>query len=116
MQAPVRRVRLGARDPERVELGIPGAERIIAALCPRLPPFDSSAVIVGEVRDPDTGAPLPNAGVIARWVDLVFSDRFRVEPQQVRTTTGTTGTFALCGLPSNGEIAIWAQSGDKASG
>ena len=116
VQAPVRRVRLGARDPERVELGIPGAERIIAALCPRLPPFDSSAVIVGEVRDPDTGAPLPNAGVIARWVDLVFSDRFRVEPQQVRTTTGTAGAFALCGLPSNGEIAIWAQSGDKASG
>ena len=116
VQAPVRRVRLGARDPERVELGIPGPERIIAALCPRLPPFDSSAVIVGEVRDADTGTPIPNVGVMARWVDLVFSDRFRVEPQQVRTTTGTTGAFALCGLPSNGDVAIRAQSGEKATG
>ena len=47
VQAPVRRVTLGARDPERVELGLPGTERVIAALCPGLPPFDSSAVIVG---------------------------------------------------------------------
>src|SRR5688500_5902337 len=59
VQAPVRRVTLGARDPETVELGLPGAERIIAALCPGLPPFDSTAVIVGEVRDADTGAPMP---------------------------------------------------------
>src|SRR5688500_15093700 len=42
VQAPVRRVVLGARDPERVELGLPAAERIIAAHCPGLPPFDSS--------------------------------------------------------------------------
>ena len=116
VQAPVRRVVLGARDPERVELGIPGAERIIAALCPRLPPFDSSAVIVGEVRDPDSGAPLPGVAVTARWIDLVFADRFRVEPQQARTMTGPNGVFALCSLPPNGEVAIRAESGERATG
>ena len=116
VQAPVRRVTLGARDPERVELGIPATERIIAALCPRLPPFDSSAVIVGEVRDADTGAPIANAAVIAQWVDLVFADRFRVEPQRVRTTTGATGAFALCGLPASGEVAVRGDSGERATG
>ena len=116
VQAPVRRVTLGAHDPERVELGIPGTERIIAALCPALPPFDSSAVIVGEVHEADAGTPLSNVPVTARWVDLVFADRFRVEPQSVRTITGENGSFALCGLPANGEVAIRAQSGARATG
>lgn len=109
VQAPVRRVTLGARDPERVELGLPGTERVIAALCPGLPPFDSSAVIVGEVRDPDTGTPLPNVTVTAHWVDLIIAERFTVERQGARTITGAGGSYALCGLPSNGEVALEAR-------
>src|SRR5918996_4095522 len=43
VQAPVRRVRLGTRDPERLDLAIPAAERVIAALCPGTSPSDSAA-------------------------------------------------------------------------
>ena len=116
VQAPVRRVVLGARDPERVELGIPGVERILSALCPDLPAFDSSAVMVGEVRDADTGVPIANASVIAEWVDFVLDDRFRVEPQSVRTTTGPAGAYALCGLAPGGEVAVRAQSDTRSTG
>lgn len=115
VQAPVRRVMLGARDPERVELGIPGTERIIAALCPGLPPFDSSAVIVGEVRDADSGEPVPNATVTAEWIEFVMDERFRLEPLSARTRTGPSGSFALCGLPS-GDVAVHAQWAGRASG
>jgi protocatechuate 3,4-dioxygenase beta subunit len=115
VQAPVRRVTLGARDPERVELGIPGTERIIAALCPGVPPFDSSAVIVGEVRDADTGELLPNAMVTADWMELVIGERFRIEPRSARTRTGASGSFALCGLPS-GDVALRARSDARATG
>lgn len=116
VRAPVRRVTLGARDPERVELGLPGIERVIAALCPGSPPFDSSAVIVGEVRDPDTGLPLPNATVTAQWVDLVIAERFTIQPQSVQTRTGPAGSYALCGLPTAGEVSLQAQSDQQATG
>ncbi len=116
VQAPVRRVTLGARDPERVELGLPAAERIIAALCPGLPPFDSSSVIVGEVRDPDTALPQANVTVTAQWVDLVIGERFSVERQAARTTTGAGGSYALCGLPSSGDVSIQARSEQRATG
>jgi protocatechuate 3,4-dioxygenase beta subunit len=116
VQAPVRRVTLGARDPERVELGIPGAERIIAALCPGMAPFDTSAVMVGEVRDADSGAPVPGATVTAEWVDFVLSDRFRVEPQSVRVTTGSLGSYALCGLGAGGEVAVHAHADARSTG
>jgi protocatechuate 3,4-dioxygenase beta subunit len=116
VQAPVRRVTLGARDPERVELGLPGAERIIAALCPGLPPFDSSAVMVGEVRDADTGAPIPGAHVAAEWLDFIIDENsLRAEPQGARTATGASGSFALCGLPA-GQVAARATSTSRATG
>jgi protocatechuate 3,4-dioxygenase beta subunit len=116
VEAPIRRVTLGARDPERVELGLPGAERVIAALCPRLPPFDSSAVLVGDVRDADTGVPMPGVNVVAEWVDFVFQEkRFFVEPHAARTATAVSGSFALCGLPS-GEVGVRAMSASRATG
>jgi protocatechuate 3,4-dioxygenase beta subunit len=114
--APVRRVALGARDPERVELALPGAERIIAALCPGFSPGDSSAVILGDVRDADTGAPVASANVVAAWVDVVIEKkRFLVEPQAVGTTSGVSGSFALCGMPS-GQVAVQAMSASRATG
>jgi hypothetical protein len=116
VQAAVRRVTLGVRDPERVDLGLPRSERIIAVLCPGLPPFDTSAVIVGEVHESDTGLPLRNVNVVAQWVDLVLAERFRVEGQAAQTTTGSAGAYVLCGLPSGGEIALEARSEGRATG
>jgi protocatechuate 3,4-dioxygenase beta subunit len=116
VQAPVRRVTLGARDPETVELGLPGAERVIAALCPGLPPSDSAAVIVGDVRDADTGVPMPGVNVVVEWVDFVLEEkRFFVEPHAARTATDVAGSFALCGLPS-GDVGMRAMSASRATG
>lgn len=116
VQAPVHRVTLGTRDPERIELGLPRAERIVAAHCPGLRPSDSSAVIVGDVRDADTGAPIADANVGAEWVELVIEkNRFRIEPQAVNVTTDALGAFALCGLPP-GEVWLRAASTSRATG
>jgi hypothetical protein len=117
VQAPVHRVTLGARDPERVELGLPGADRNTAALWPGLPPVDSSSVIVGGVRDADTGAPIAGAIVTAEWVDFIIDEnRFRVEPQSARTTTSSSGSFALCALPGGGDVGLRATSNARATG
>ena len=117
VQAPVRRVTLGARDPQVVDLGLPGAERVIAALCPGLPPFDSSSVIVGEVRDADTGSPIAGATVVADWVDFVLEKReFRIEPQRAAGRSALSGSFALCGVPGGGDVAMRATWNGRASG
>src|SRR5918999_1132902 len=117
VQAPVRRVRLGERDPERVDLGLPAAERIIAALCPGLRSLDSAAVIVGDVRDADTGAPIAGAAVSADWVDFLIEDkRFSVLPQRVSSTSASSGAFVLCGLPGGGEVATGAKLNTRTTG
>ena len=117
VQAPIRRVRLGERDPEQVDLALPSAARIIAALCPGLPSLDSAAVIVGDVRDADSGAPIANAEVSADWVDFIIEDkRFSVLPQGVRTTSASSGAFVLCGLPGGGEVATHAKFDSRTTG
>lgn len=117
VQAPVRRVRLGARDPERLDLGIPALERVMTALCPDTRPTDSAAVLVGEVRDADTGAPIAQAIVLAHWVDFVIDQEgLRTVPQGVQTSTGSEGGFALCQLPANGQVAVQASAGTRATG
>lgn len=116
IQAPVRRVSLGARDPETVDLALPAVRRIVAALCPELPPDDSSAVMIGEVRDADTRAPIANATVIADWATIVVDAKgLRIEPSLVRTTTTEIGAFTLCGLLP-GDVAAQAMSEARVSG
>jgi hypothetical protein len=117
VQAPVRRVRLGARDPERLDLGIPALKQVMTALCPDMQPSDSAAVLVGEVRDADTGAPMAGATVVAYWVDFIIDrEGLRTVPQGVQTSTGAGGAFALCQLPSNGQVAVQATAGARATG
>jgi hypothetical protein len=116
VEAPIRRVTLGDRDPERVELGLPRVGRIIAALCPGFTTEDSSAVILGDVRDADTGVPIGSANVVAEWVDFVIEEkRFLVEPHAVTATSAASGSFALCGVPS-GVVAVRATSASRATG
>ena len=117
VQAPVRRVRLGARDPERLDLAIPGAERVIAALCPGTQPSDSAAVLVGEVRDADTGLPVASATVVGYWLDFIIDQEgFRTAPQGMKTSTSSDGAFALCHLPAGGQVAVQATAGVRATG
>ena len=117
VQAPVSRVRLGARDPERLDLAIPAVERVIAALCPGTQPADSAAVLVGDVRDADTGQPIAGATVLAYWLDIIIDrEGLRTVPQGMRTSTGSEGAFALCHLPANGQVAVQAAAGTRATG
>jgi hypothetical protein len=117
VDAPVRRLTLGERDPERVDLALPAARRVIAALCPGLVPLDSVAVIVGDVRDADSGTPIPGAHITAEWVDFILDKRgFERIPQRVTTTSSSSGSFILCGLPGGGDVATRANSNGRATG
>jgi hypothetical protein len=59
---------------------------------------------------------MSDATITAEWVDFIIDDGFRVAPQSVRTTTGTSGTYALCGLPARGDVAMRSSVTDRATG
>jgi hypothetical protein len=117
VQAPIRRVRVGARDPERIDLALPGTKAVLAAHCTGPAPFDSAAAIVGEVRDPDTRMPVADVYVLAEWMDFVFEGaRFATKRQAVATQSSSRGHFTLCGVPGGGEISLRAFTDSLSTG
>ncbi|HEX2781336.1 MAG TPA: carboxypeptidase regulatory-like domain-containing protein [Gemmatimonadaceae bacterium] len=116
LEGPVRSVTVtpGRND---VELGIPGARRVIGLHCGPRPRGDSSGVILGTVTKSDLPDPVPNATVTAQWFELSIGTRgmTRSTPT-VRATTDANGRFAFCGLPPDANFSIWASAGRAMTG
>jgi len=100
-----------------VELGIPGARRVIGLHCGVRPRGDSSGVLLGSLTQADRAEPVPNATVTAQWFELSIGARgmTRSTPT-VRATTDANGRFAFCGLPGDAIFTIWATAGRATTG
>ncbi|HEX8849428.1 MAG TPA: carboxypeptidase regulatory-like domain-containing protein [Gemmatimonadaceae bacterium] len=100
-----------------VELGIPGARRVIGLHCGVRPRGDSSGVLLGSLTQADRAEPVPNATVTAQWFELSIGARgmTRSTPT-VRATTDANGRFAFCGLPSDASFTLWASAGRASTG
>ena len=116
LEGPMRSVQItsGRND---VELGIPGARRVIGLHCGLRPRGDSSGVLLGSLVQADKPEAVPNATVTAQWFELSFSARgmTRSTPT-VRATTDANGRFAFCGLPTDAVFTIWASAGRATTG
>ncbi|MGZ8414525.1 MAG: carboxypeptidase regulatory-like domain-containing protein [Gemmatirosa sp.] len=112
VEAPVREVRVEGRRSVRADLAIPSAARLRAALCGNRASKDSSAALVGVVRDAGDRAPAGGVQVTAQWSELSFT-RGGVERRTPRldVTTGDNGWFALCGVPGGGTMTLVARRG-----
>ena len=103
-------------QPLRVNLAIPSARRLKAAIC-KQPLNDSSAMITGVVRDSKTEAPADGVNVWGEWLELsVKATGLSQSIQRVRAITGDNGWFALCNLPSAGTVALVAIRGVDSTG
>jgi hypothetical protein len=113
LKAPVHEFRVDGTDPVRANLGVPSPTTIRTAVCgPR-----SGALIVGIVRDAQTGAPMRGATVIGQWLELSFQQGgARSHTQRVVATTGPSGWFALCNVPSPGTLTLVASLGADGTG
>lgn len=115
--APTTAVAIQSGRQVELDLGIPGARRIIEMYCGRRARGDSTGVLVGEVRE--AGAPQPVAGatVIGQWFELTIGPRGMVRTlPNVRATTSAEGRFAMCGLPDDGTISVYASRGKASTG
>ena len=114
--APVFDIEVRAADENRVVLATPSAGSLRQALCPKL--VDPAlGVLIGRVRDVDTGNPIPEALVATSWMEVVLSASGpSAERHQVTTSSLGGGLYALCGIPIDVPVFVRASVGNQASG
>jgi hypothetical protein len=112
IEAPLREVNVSGHHQVRADLSVPSATDLRRAICGEKPLRDSGAVLVGVVRDADSGAPVAGATVRGEWLELSFrSDGLLRRVPQLVATTGENGWFAMCDVPSAGMMALIASRG-----
>ena len=92
-------------------LATPSAPELYRRLCG--PPKDKSvAAVVGRVRDVDTGLPIAAATVETFWAEFEYvAKSFKRRLFKATTRTGSTGSYILCGVPSDVPLDITARAG-----
>jgi hypothetical protein len=116
VEAPLREVFIDGRRPVRADLAIPSSARIRAAICGPQAAKDPGAVLVGTVRDAQSLTPVAGVYVTAEWLELSIS-RSGLVPRtpQLIVTTGESGWFAMCNVPSAGTLTLIANRGDDST-
>lgn len=115
---PARAVTVASDSLQFIVLAVPAASSIRARLCPSRPLADSTGVMLGFVRDADSGAPIAGAAVIAMWIELAAdsAQRLRIQRRQLPARSDSTGWYALCGIPSAAPITVRAESRTSVTG
>src|SRR3954469_22360748 len=106
----IREIRVEANKPLNVELAIPSPKQIRNAMCGSQ--SKGKAVPTGFVRDARDGKPVHGAAVAADWLELTFQKGGiqRVIPRS-DAITKANGWFALCNVPSDGIMTLFAARG-----
>lgn len=116
LEPPLQEVVMRRVTALRVDLALPSPSRLRAAICGSTaaaqPASDSSAMIVGFVRDARDRTPTSGAAVTAEWLEMSFGPGgiLRRVPRLV-ATTGANGWFAICNVPRDGTVAMLASRG-----
>jgi len=109
IDAPLRELTVEGIEALDVNLAIPSPGRIRFAICGNPTGADSSAVIIGTVRDAGTGAHATGVSVKGEWIEYSLnrtgmSRRLR----HLVATTGENGWYALCNVPASGTVVLTA--------
>ncbi len=102
--------------PIHMDLAIPSASTIRRLLCGSARSTDSTGLILGFIRDADTGAPLGGASTVLIWTEIVVSQGLHTNRREVPIKANEAGWYALCGVPTDGPISALAELGMDASG
>jgi hypothetical protein len=96
-------------------VAIPSMETIWEAVCgePR-PAGEKGGVLIGSTRLPDDRTRIGGAGIRVQWEAVLPRTRL-VQLEELDARSDSTGSFALCGVPNVGELALIALSTEYAS-
>jgi hypothetical protein len=98
-----------------VTVAIPSMETIWDAVCgePR-PDGENGGVLIGSTRLPDDRTRVGGAGIRVQWEAVLPRTRL-LQLEERDAVSDSTGSFAICGVPNVGELAMIALSTEYAS-
>lgn len=99
-----------------VELVIPGQETFTQFVCTAAWRNRGPAVLMGRVRDADTGVPATGAKVSLVWYEVEVTNAVRRAPRVRETQVGPDGTYRICGLPAELDGKVQVIRGSQTSG
>lgn len=112
LEPPVRALLVQGGRSVRADIAVPSAAQLRSKICGAMPSADTSALIIGIIRNAHDASPLENAKVSAEWLEFTFK-RNGIERHVARlaASSGENGWFAMCNVPSNGTIAMQVSRG-----
>jgi hypothetical protein len=102
--------------PVHVALAIPSAPTIRRLICAGTSLTDSTGLLLGFIRDADTGIPLSGASAVVIWTEILVRKGVHADRREIPVKANNAGWYALCGVPADGPITARAELGDDASG
>ena len=92
-----------------VMLAVPSPATLMRTIC-RVDDTKGRSILVGRVRDPDTGAPVAGASVVVSWTDFEVTKKKGIvrTPQSLHGGTDATGAYRVCGLPAEVDAMVSA--------
>jgi hypothetical protein len=103
-----REITIAGGDSGDVVLSLPRARTLREAVCGDVAAQDSAGVLVGSVRDEDTGEWVAGATVTAEWRIMQISNGVKMTTRSAPAVTAPDGTFRLCGLPTEDALTLRA--------
>jgi hypothetical protein len=111
------RVDVRTEQPMQVRLAIPSARTIARSMCGAKALNDSTGLLLGYIRGADNSMPRAEAKLNVRWAEFVIERNSiqRLAPS-VDASSGTTGMFAVCGVPIGVPLLMQASTATDSSG
>jgi hypothetical protein len=95
-----------------VDLAMPPAAKLRAAVCPDVDIPKGSGIIYGQVVSAETADPLPGVALAMQWRELGF-DRNTLRPvneeRSASVTTDAGGWYRVCGVPTGAWVSMQLQ-------
>jgi hypothetical protein len=110
-------LRLAPGKSVHADFLLPTAAELRASVCPGVSLGEGKAVVAGRAIDSDTDQPIAGAQVVAGWTELSFDKQSLKADSQKRLTsvsTGPTGDYRLCGVPTGHSLWIQLQHAGRA--
>ena len=114
VQAPITQVKVAAAAA-KLTIATPRAATLIKATCGKQE--ERTGMLLGVVRDIDTGNPLPRARVLSRWFELTIEKKGpRYQTLETTAISDAAGVFRLCNVPADIPVFVRARAGTQESG
>lgn len=99
-----------------LELATPSQESLVNALCAPAWRARGPALLMGRIREADSGAPATGARVSLVWYEIETTGGLRKAPRVRESPVGPDGIYRICGLPAQLEGKAQVIRGGVTSG